>query len=44
MMHPAIKQFITISLTVASVLNDIPSEADLKELYKECTKNYDKQL
>ena len=44
MMHPAIKQFITISLTVASVLNDIPNEADLKDLYKECTKKYDKQL
>lgn len=43
-MHPVQKQFITMALTVAAVINDIPKEKYLKELYKECMRRYDKSI
>lgn len=39
-MHPAQQHFITIALTIAAVINDVPTEKILKQIYEESVKRY----
>lgn len=34
LMHPVQKKFLTVALTVASTINDMPCEEDLKKIYE----------